>query len=474
MMKQHFTGYYRPNEDEFKFLWQHCIFVLDTNVLPNLYRYPLEARKDLLQILNKISDRLWIPHQVALEYQENRPQVISEQVQRYREVKEVIEACENTLRADLENLQLKKRHSSIDPDTLLSKISAIASEFKDELSGLENKQLCVSDEDALREEIDAILNSRVGSAPENQEWLENVYKEGKIRYELRRPPGYMDNNKKFEKGEASAYFYGDLVCRREYGDLIIWKQIIDKLQKDSDSSNKCLLFITDDNKEDWWWIVNSNGKKTIGPRPELFQELKHKANVKYFYMYTSERFMKFAEEYLNIQVKEESISQVRDIARTRYNNPRDFMRQAHEAEKSVLRWLEKNYPDDDVTLNRMGFPDIVRINNKQNLKVGYEVKFYRQSPDPQRSYFHAFTRIRDILYRGYYEVNEGDIDELNIVLVMESAEQMSELQDFFDSRRIEIPNNVSIKIGFMTRSGGEQEDFEFMLGYTDNNSGAAD
>ncbi|WP_446718001.1 PIN-like domain-containing protein [Crocosphaera sp. Alani8] len=100
-MKQHFPGYYRPNEDDFKFLWENCIFVLDTNILLNIYRYPLEARNDLLEILKTISDRLWIPHQVALEYQQNRLKIISEQIQRYRQVRKVIEDSENDLRKSI-------------------------------------------------------------------------------------------------------------------------------------------------------------------------------------------------------------------------------------------------------------------------------------------------------------------------------------------------------------------------------------
>jgi hypothetical protein len=263
-----------------------------------------------------------------------------------------------------------------------------------------------------------------------------------------------------------------LVCRREYGDLIIWKQIIEKLQQDSGTSSKCLLFITDDNKEDWWWVVDSNGKKTIGPRPELLQELKQEVNIQYFYMYTSERFMKFAEKYLDIQVKEESISQVRDIARARYNDPRDFIMQAMEAEKSVLRWVERNYPDDDITLEHIGFFDIIRANYEKNLKVGYTVKFFRNPQDSRRSYVPHLSRIRDILYRGYYEVNEGNIDELNIILVMESVEQITEFQDFINSRKFDIPSSVSVKIGYLKRSDGEQEGFEFVPEYTNNNSGA--
>jgi len=68
-MKNIFPGYYRPTEEKFSNLWNSCLFVLDANVLLNLYRYSQETSNELIQILKQISDRLWIPHQAALEYQ---------------------------------------------------------------------------------------------------------------------------------------------------------------------------------------------------------------------------------------------------------------------------------------------------------------------------------------------------------------------------------------------------------------------
>ena len=60
-MRETFRGYYRPTHDEFSELWEKCVVILDTNVLLNLYRYPSEARDDLLKVFQQISDRLWIP-----------------------------------------------------------------------------------------------------------------------------------------------------------------------------------------------------------------------------------------------------------------------------------------------------------------------------------------------------------------------------------------------------------------------------
>ncbi len=46
---------------------EQALFVFDTNVLLNLYRYQSGTRDELLNVLAQLSDRIWIPHHVALE-----------------------------------------------------------------------------------------------------------------------------------------------------------------------------------------------------------------------------------------------------------------------------------------------------------------------------------------------------------------------------------------------------------------------
>jgi DNA-binding NarL/FixJ family response regulator len=308
-MKENFVGYYRPSDNVLSRLWKNATFMLDANVLLNLYRYPKEARDDLLKVFTQIADRLWIPHQVALEYQVNRLGVIAEQVRRYDEVKDVLKDVKQRLEAEFGKLQLKRRHSSISPDKFLEKVSNIFDEFVTDLEALRKEQPDVFDEDKLRDEVDLLFKGRVGSPPESQAELDKIYEEGKVRYDQKCPPGYEDRGKA-KPDEREVYVHRNLVFRREYGVLILWYQII----KEAGTRDlKDVIFITDDDKEDWWWIVESKGKKIIGPRPELVEELSSKAGVSSFYMYNSERFLEFAKKYLGIQVKPESIHQVRDI-----------------------------------------------------------------------------------------------------------------------------------------------------------------
>ena len=76
-MKSKFPEYFKLNEKDIRSLWQNALFTLDTSILLNLYRYSNETREEFLKILNKLEDRIWIPHQSAQEFFNNRLNVIS-------------------------------------------------------------------------------------------------------------------------------------------------------------------------------------------------------------------------------------------------------------------------------------------------------------------------------------------------------------------------------------------------------------
>src|ERR1700730_2212206 len=85
-MRTKFRGYYTPSPEQFISLWDEATFVFDTNVLLNIYRYTPKTQKDFLNILERLHDRIWVPHQVALEYFENREGVMAQQYSIYQEI----------------------------------------------------------------------------------------------------------------------------------------------------------------------------------------------------------------------------------------------------------------------------------------------------------------------------------------------------------------------------------------------------
>src|SRR5688500_4356529 len=83
-LREQFREFYFDKDD--KEIWKDSIIVLDTNVLLNLYRYTQETSEQILNLLQKYKENLWMPHQVALEYHYNRKSVIVEQSGSYEKV----------------------------------------------------------------------------------------------------------------------------------------------------------------------------------------------------------------------------------------------------------------------------------------------------------------------------------------------------------------------------------------------------
>src|SRR5690349_1378861 len=122
-MKKEFVGFYKATKKEIDQAWEKGYFVFDTNALLNLYRYTADTRNDFLAVLKNLKDRLYLPHQIALEFHSNRLNVIKLLNKSYSIIKERIESnFEKDIKPEL---QAFKRHPSI----LVENIIALYSEF---------------------------------------------------------------------------------------------------------------------------------------------------------------------------------------------------------------------------------------------------------------------------------------------------------------------------------------------------------
>jgi hypothetical protein len=267
-MKNEFKGFYSLQEKEFKHLWENACFVFDTNVLLNLYRYQESTTEQLIKVLEHLKDRIWIPYHVALEYQRNRLKVIASQNSKFSEVRKVVIKGTSSIKGDLDNLNLKKRHSTIEPEGFINDIDTAAKKFLEELEQLEKSHFSVVSEDQIRVRLDSLLNGKIGAKPLSQKEVDALEKEAEQRFKDKVPPGYMDDDK--EKSDDPVFSYGGLTYQRKYSDFIVWSQLVSQAKGTAISD---LVFVTDDNKEDWWLKVKQNGEKTISPRPELMGEI---------------------------------------------------------------------------------------------------------------------------------------------------------------------------------------------------------
>jgi hypothetical protein len=278
MLRDLFPGYFRPNDNDYQAIWDDAFFVIDTSALLHLYRLSKASRDEYLHFLTQLMDRIWIPHQVAIELLQNRLVVISERQRAFDD----FDAQLNKL-ADAAPLQSQDFREQLSKE--LEAVRALAQSARTEFVDLVGATLSTSDGLLIR--IETILGQNIG-IPFTNDRLDQLYEDAKTRYDQEIPPGYKDSRKDEPK---------------RFGDFVIWSQVIDQAKLEQ----KPAIFVTRDAKEDWWWIHNNN--HTIGPRVELVDEFLRETGQNLL-IYKSDVFLQAAGEYLNESVSADVIEEV--------------------------------------------------------------------------------------------------------------------------------------------------------------------
>jgi hypothetical protein len=294
-MKEKFLFYYE--EPDFNKLWTECTFIFDTNVLLNLYRYPKETSEDLIRKLeHDISNQLWLPHQVALEYQEGRYGVIKDQKKFYRILKGKIKEANNLFNQKINSEGLfEQDHYYLNPNKLgndiKKEIGSICAKYLEKINEKKSNHHDFLMDDIIRDKIDKLFNGdKLGEKISDEELLEIIEK-GKVRYALKIGPGHGDNKKSTPE---------------KFGDLIIWYQIIEYSKK----NDKSIIFVTEDkSKEDW--LIDIEGD--IVPRKSLVQEFYDKTDGHEIYIYDFKQFTVKSEEYLGIKYSDKTKDDVKKL-----------------------------------------------------------------------------------------------------------------------------------------------------------------
>lgn len=301
---------YEIDENVEKRLWEKCVFVFDTSVLLDFYSYPQET---VIDIFSKILDslhheqRLWIPNHVQFEFLKNREEVISKVVKdTYGKLKKEnlakVFSGVTQIHKNLEQVKKKtcnnERHPYLDQSPIDGIIDSLA-EFNEKIEAFKT-----TIDSAIESEVTKIENLKVNDyiLKGFKEYLRvgnnynfskilKIVEEGNLRYPNQIPPGYMDEKDPNKKGTQI------------FGDLIVWKQILDYAGK----SNRDVVFICNDLKEDWCYVDSRN--RIISPRYELIKEFNDIVKRK-FWMYNQAQFLYKSNAYLESRIDNSKIKEV--------------------------------------------------------------------------------------------------------------------------------------------------------------------
>lgn len=318
-MNKNANDQYQMSSEREESLWSEATIVFDSSALLDLYFLPESTREKVSnEIFEKLPGRLWIPAHVQFEYLKNREKVIKKPIsEKYQPLikkikkisssassdilKRVEEVIRDTIK-DNSHPYLNQEHINDfkkKADTFISYANNFEKNILNEIKRVEKQILNVKNNDDVLESLESFF--KVGRDFSFDEILE-ITKEGKHRYEFRIPPGYGDFYNNEKKGIQI------------FGDLIIWKQILEF----SKESKKPVIFITNDitKDKDWCYIDNKATELRIySPREELIKEIKDYSSVD-FWMYNLPQFLYYANHYLKSTIQEEVIQNISQFINT--------------------------------------------------------------------------------------------------------------------------------------------------------------
>lgn len=333
-LRDQFQHYYVPDDVAIEEAIQTGMIVPDTNVLLSLYRFQSGARENLFQALEKVGDRLWIPHQVGHEFHERRLDVMREQESYFSatqaELDKLVDAVQGKIRNFRARIALSPESVKEIEDSIASLRDLVTDAVKKAEDANEVRLSGHSSDDILARVLDLFPDGRVGDPMEPKE-LEEARNEAERRAKEKIPPGYKDRGKTDPSG-----------------DYLVWRQLMMEATK----HERPVILITDDRKEDWYWMYNG---QTLGARRELREEMMAEAGVLVLIM-TTETFLNHAETYLDIPLSPETRDQVTYQGWSELDELEEAMLSSDidVAENAALEYLHKNRrPEDAAWLNEI-------------------------------------------------------------------------------------------------------------------------
>lgn len=296
-----------------KKFFEDALIVLDANVLLALYEIGADARREVLSVLTDVIGRLWVPHQAALEFCQNRKRVVRDRTGYFKDIRrslnkaagEAVDLLEATVKQVLD-LRVKNRTSrswdlaeaGLDRNSLSARFVGIMDSAVAELDALEAEHDLhpkdMQQADSLFVEIDQLLAGRIGCAP-SRELLRGLVDEAtSFRFPNEIPPGYKDAGKRTPLVAA--------------GDYILWREVLNRAMEQATATH--VLLVTSETKPDWWLLDERN--KPLKARPELIHEMYEEAGAELLLLSLAD-FLNGARDYLSLDVSDQTVAQLREV-----------------------------------------------------------------------------------------------------------------------------------------------------------------
>ncbi|MEU8932678.1 PIN-like domain-containing protein [Streptomyces sp. NPDC048409] len=296
--------------------FQDAVIVLDTNVLLSLYEYTAESREEVLAALGQVSDRLWMPYQVGLEFVRGRRSVLESRKRVLGDASKSVNAkltaarnaiidAKDTVRAQLQKYArvpadiaaLEQLVSVAAVDEHLALYRESFKSYLDMLkSGHDLTPVNVDTADPILPRVADLYDDRVGLQPDDQLLQQRLDEAVAFRFPNQIPPGFKD----FDKGTPL----------KAAGDFLIWEEVIEQAALLPEGGRR-VLFVSNDVKEDWYDV--SNGKQR--PWPALLDEIHRRAGAE-LRLETPPDFYAGVGMYLNANLADDTFEEIRRVSET--------------------------------------------------------------------------------------------------------------------------------------------------------------
>ena len=252
------------------------VIILDTNILLYLYKCSFNTSQNIVELFSKVKEKVVIPSRVYKEYLVHKDEEQAKIDRKYDSFTKDLKKQVNELKDKINgSISESRKYDFPDCDlletgigTFLNKIIMAISTYENSLSSeKQNKSVQIAN-------VEQILHywssqGKIKSEPTIVQLMEYV-KEGEFRFRYKMPPGYKDEeekDKEIKKDSKKDNFEGRI---RKYGDLFVWKEIID-IGKEREG--EVIVFLTNDIKEDWWVLKGEQtNKEAVCMREELRKE----------------------------------------------------------------------------------------------------------------------------------------------------------------------------------------------------------